>query len=151
MEIFHSCGIYICSLIVFARVCSNVSDFNIRNQFATAKLLKQGYPCHIIQKAFSKFYHRHSELNDKYNICLKTLLQQGILELLVYGDLVYKFKRMVGKVNFSDQYKTIIDRCKKVGYDMYIIRQSGCLVVNPIIVYSYGFLFKYTMLGLASY
>ena len=72
------------------------------------------------------------------------------MELVVYGDLVYKFKRIVGKVNFSDQYKTIINRYKKVGYDMFIIQQSGCLVVNPIIVYSYGFLFKYTMVGLAS-
>ena len=26
--------------------------------------------------------------------------------------------------------------------DTYIIRQSACLVLNPITVYSYGFLFK---------
>ena len=30
------------SLFVFARVCSNVDDFNNRNLFLTAKLLKQG-------------------------------------------------------------------------------------------------------------
>ena len=48
-------------LIRFARVCSNVDDFNNRNLFLTAKLLKQGYRYHKIQKAFSKFYHRHSE------------------------------------------------------------------------------------------
>ena len=30
-------------LIRFARVCSNVDDFNNRNLFLTAKLLKQGY------------------------------------------------------------------------------------------------------------
>ena len=38
------------------------------------KLLKQGYRYHKIRKAFSKFYHRHSELIVKYNIWLKTLL-----------------------------------------------------------------------------
>ena len=48
--------------------------------------------------AFSKFYHRHSELIVKYNIGLKTLLQQGILEPIFYGDLVYKFKRIVGNL-----------------------------------------------------
>ena len=37
----------------------------------TAKLLKQGYRYHIIRKAFSKFYHRHSELIVKLNIGLK--------------------------------------------------------------------------------
>ena len=40
-----------------------------------------------IRKAFSKFYHRHSELIVKYNIGLKTLLQQGISEPIFYGDL----------------------------------------------------------------
>ena len=72
-----SYGVYISQLIRFARVCSNVDDFNNRNLFLTA-LLKQGYRYHKIRKAFSKFYHRHSELIVKYNIGLKTLLQQGI-------------------------------------------------------------------------
>ena len=35
---------------------------------------------HKIRNAFSKFYQRHSELIVKYNIGLKTLLQQGISE-----------------------------------------------------------------------
>ena len=73
-----SYGVYISQLICFARVCSNVDDFNNRNLFFTVELLKQGYKYHKIRKAFSKFYHRHSELIVKYNIWLKTLLQQGI-------------------------------------------------------------------------
>ena len=92
-----SYGVYISQLIRFARVCSNVDDFNNRNLFLTAKLLKQGYRYHKIRKAFSKFYYRHSELIVEYNIGLKTLLQQGISESIFYGDLVYKFKRIVGK------------------------------------------------------
>ena len=52
----------VCSFIRFARVCSYVDNFNNRNLFLTAKLLKQGYRYHKIRKAFSKFYHRHSEL-----------------------------------------------------------------------------------------
>ena len=38
-----SYGVYMSQLIRFARVCSNVDDFNNRNLFLTAKLLKQGY------------------------------------------------------------------------------------------------------------
>ena len=38
-----SYGVYISQLIRFARVCSNVDDFNNRNLFMTAKLLKQSY------------------------------------------------------------------------------------------------------------
>ena len=95
-------------------MCSNVDDFNYRNLFLTAKLLKQGYRYHKIRKAFSKFYHRHSELIVKYNIGLKTLLQQGISEPIFYGDLVYEFKRIVGKPNFSDQFKKIVKRYVRV-------------------------------------
>ena len=75
-----SYGVYISQLIHFARVCSNVDDFNNRSLFLTALLLKQGYSYHEIRKTFSKFYHRHSELIVKYNIGFKTLLQQGISE-----------------------------------------------------------------------
>ena len=145
-----SYGVYISQLICFARVCSNVDDFNNSNLFLTAKLLKQGYRYHKIRKAFSKFYHRHSELIVKYNIGLKTLLHQGISEPIFYGDLVYKFKRIVGKPNLSDQFKKIVKRYIRVGYNLDIMRQSACLVLNPITVYSYGFLFHCTTVGQAS-
>ena len=81
-------GAYISQLIRFARVCSNVGDLNSRILFLTAKLSKQDYRCHKIRKAFSKFYHRFSDLIFNYNIGLKTLLQQGISEPAFYGDLV---------------------------------------------------------------
>ena len=60
-----------------------------------------------------------------YNIGLETLLQQGISEPIFYGDLVYEFKRMVGKPNFSDQIKKIIKRYIKVGYSLDVMRQSA--------------------------
>ena len=62
-------------------------------------------------------------------------------EPIFYGDLVYKFKRIVGKPNFSDQFKKIVKRYIRVGYNLDVMRQSACLVLNPITVYSYGFPF----------
>ena len=115
-------------------MCSIVDDSNNRNLFLTAKLFKQGYRYHKKRKAFSKFYHRHSGLIFKYNSGLKTLLQQGISEPIFYGDLVYKFKRIVEKSNFSDQFKKIVKRYIRVGYNLDIMRQSACLVLNPITV-----------------
>ena len=41
-----SYGVYISQLIRFARASSHVTDFNNRNKFLTAKLLKQGYGYH---------------------------------------------------------------------------------------------------------
>ena len=47
-----SYGVYISQLISFARACSNVDDFNNRNLFLTAKLLKQGYRYQKNEKHF---------------------------------------------------------------------------------------------------
>ena len=64
----------------------------------TVKILKQDYRHHKIRKTFSKFYHRYSEswsllLNA---VLVKALLQQGISRPVSYGDLFFKFKRIVG-------------------------------------------------------
>ena len=147
---YPSYGVYILQLIRFARVCSNVDDFNNRNLFVTAKFLKQGYRYNKIRKTFSKFYHRHSELIVKYNIGLISLLKQVISEPILYGDLVYKFKRNVRKSNLRDQFKKIVKRYTRVGCYLDIMRQSACLVLNPITVYSYGFLFNCTTVDQAS-
>ena len=86
-----SYGVYISQLIRFARVSSHVDDFNARNKVLTAKLLRQ------IRKAFSKFYRRHFDIVSKYNVGLKTLLLEGLSEPEFYGDLVYKFRKIIGK------------------------------------------------------
>ena len=131
-----------------------ISSLNISARWKLSNLASNFEKFHIqtwkFEKAFSKFYYRHSELIVKYNIGLKTLLQQGISEPIFYGDLVYKLKRIVGKPNFSDQFKKIVKRYIRVGYNLDIMRQSACLVVNPITVYSYGFLFNCTTVGQAS-
>ena len=41
-----------------------------------------------------------------------------IAEPIFYGDLVNKFKRIVGKPNFIDQFKKIIKCYVKVGYNL---------------------------------
>ena len=76
--------------------------------------------------------------------------QQGISELIFYGDLVYKFKRIVEKPNFGDQFKNIIKRYINVGYNLYVVRPSACLVLNTTTVNSYSFLFNCTTVGQAS-
>ena len=68
-----SYGVYISQLIRFARASSHVTDFNNRNKFLTAKLLRQGYQYHKLRKAFSKFYRRHFELIETYHVSLKNL------------------------------------------------------------------------------
>ena len=137
-------GVSISQLLRFARASSNLSDFNCRNKILTAKLLRQGYRYFKLRKGFSKCYRRHSALVEKYSISLKTLLQQGISEPEFYSDLVSRFRKIVGKSNFSEQFRKLINRYKIIGYSLDIMRQTACLVVNPIIVDGYVSLFNCT-------
>ena len=44
----------------------------------------------------------------KHNIVLKSLLQEGLSEPDFYNDLVYKFRKIVGKADFLEQFKKIV-------------------------------------------
>ena len=137
-------------LIQFARVSSHGDDFNTRNKVLTAKLLRQGYRYHKLRKEFSKFYRRHFDIVSKYNVGLKTLLLQGLLEPEFYGDLVYKYRKIIGKNDFPYHFKKIIVRYKKIGYNINVLRQTACLVVNPIKVNSFAYLLNCTTVGRTS-
>ena len=95
-----------------------------------------------VRKAFSKFYRRHSDLVSKFNVGLKSLLQQGLSEPEFYGDLVYKFRKIYACNDFSTQFRKIILRYKKIGYNINVIRQTACMVVNPITVNNFASLFN---------
>ena len=103
---------------------------------------------HKLRKTFSKFYRRHYELVSKFSVGLKTLLHQGLSESEFYGDLV--FKKIVGRADFFDQFRQIIVRYKRIGYNINIMQQSACLVFNPIMVNNFASLFNCTPVGRAS-
>ena len=76
---------------------SKVTDYSALTQ----KLLKQGSLYHKLRNTFSKFYRLYYDLISKFQIGLKSLLRQGLLEPDFYVDLVYKLKKIVGSNNFS--------------------------------------------------
>ena len=46
--------------------------------------------------------------------------------------------------DFSDQFRKIIMRYKRIGYNLNVMRRSVCLDINPITVDGYAALFNYT-------
>ena len=46
--------------------------------------------------------------------------------------------------DFSDQFRIIIMRYKRIGYNLNVMRQSACLVINPNTVDGYATLFNCT-------
>ena len=63
---------------------------------------------------------------------------------------MYKLKTIVGtnkflsKVYLNNYYFLII---KKIGYNINVLQQTACLVVNQIMVANFAFLFNCTLVG----
>ena len=84
---------------------------------------------------------------SKYNVGLKTLLLEGLSEPEFYGNLVHKFRKIIGKNDFPYHFKTIIVPYKKIGNNSDVLRQEACLVANPTKVNSFAYLLNCTMVG----
>ena len=65
-------------------------------------------------------------------------MQQGICNPEFYGDLVYKLKKIIGNQNCPNLFKRSIYRFKRAGYTLDIMRQTACLIFNPIRVECYA-------------
>ena len=69
-----------------------------------------------------------------------------------YGDSVYKLKKIVG--TFLAQFiKILIFHYRKICYNINVLRQTACLVVNPFTVDNFdnfAFLFNCTPAGRTS-
>ena len=56
----------------------------------------------------------------------------------------------MGRTDFSDQFRKIIIRHKRIDYDLNVIQQSACFVINPITVDNFDVLFNCTPVDWAS-
>ena len=50
----------------------------------------------------------------------------------------------MGRIDFSDQFRKIIILHKRIVYDLNVMRQFACLVINPITVDNFAALFNCT-------
>ena len=64
--------------------------------------------------------------------------------------LVYKLKKIVGSKDFSVQFIKTISHYKKIRYNINVLQQTACLVVNPNTVGNFAFLFNCTPVGWTS-
>ena len=145
-----SCGVCVSLLVRFAGASGCVTDFNTRNKLLTQKLLKQGYRYHKLRRTFSKFYRRYFDLISGFRVGLGSLLRRGLSGPGFYGGLVCRLKKIVGSNNFSAQFIGVISHYGGIGYNIDVLRQTACLVVDPVAVGGFAFLFCCTPVGRAS-
>ena len=95
-------------------------------------------------------WHREEEPLNHHETPGRQIKQSNQLSPDFYGDLVYKSKKIVGSNNFSAQFIKIISHYKKIGYNINVLQQTACLVVNQITAGNFAFLFNCTPVGWTS-
>ena len=60
------------------------------------------------------------------------------------------FKKLIGRNDISFQFRKILTRYRRIGYNLNVMRQSACLVFNPVMVDNYAAFFNCTPMGRAS-
>ena len=68
-------GVFISQLIRYSRACTGYNDFLQRCITLTHKLLKQGYVRPRLVKTFKKFYGRHHDLVNKYDVSVCQIIK----------------------------------------------------------------------------
>ena len=81
----------------------------------------------------------------KFNVGLNAFLREVLSGPGICCDLVYKFKKLIERNDFSFQFIKIT-----IGYNLNVMRQSACLVINPIMVGGYVAFFNCTPVCRAS-
>ena len=82
---------------------------------------------------------------------IQTVVRDICEFLEFYGNLVYKLKKINNNNNnYSAQFIKISSHYKKIGYNINVLQQIACLVVNPILVGNFVFLFYYMSAGRTS-
>ena len=77
-----------------------------------------------------------------FNVGLKGLLRNGLQGPEFYGDLVYLFRKLIGRNDIYFQFKQITIRYEIIGYNLDVMRQSACSFFNQIMVEIYGAFFN---------
>ena len=67
-------GVYVSQLIRYARTCSNYQDFMERGKVLTTKLLSQVYQKTKLVATLKKFYGRHHDLVNPYNVAVSRIV-----------------------------------------------------------------------------
>ena len=145
-----SCGMCVSRLFGFAGVCGRVAGFGERSGCLTAKLLQRGCRCRKLREAFSEFCRGHCGLVSGFGVGLGTLLREGISGPEFYGDLVYRFGKLVGRNDVPFRFGGVVARYECVGYGLHVVRRSACLVFGPVVVDSCASNFGCVPVGRAS-
>ena len=73
---------FVSQLILYCRASSKYHDFVSRSGQLVTKLKNQGYVLTRLKAAFKKFYGRHHNLVDNYNLAMSQMANEATIDIL---------------------------------------------------------------------
>ena len=94
--------------------------------------MSQGYRYNKLRNAFGKVFRSYSELLSRFGaIPSQEYVTKGTSRLVLYGDLVYKVRRVRGSTYFIASGTKIVKRLRRWHYDPGIIEKTIGIVLGP--------------------
>ena len=78
------------------------------------------------------------------SVRVSTVCISFVIGKFIWADVIYYFSSV------SNLFKRIVNRFKRAGYSLDIMRQTACIVFNPIMVEGYAAFFSCTAVVQAS-
>ena len=72
----------------------------------------------------------------------KQFFYKVFLNLNFMATLCINSEKIIGKYDFPYHFKKIIVRYKTIGYNINVLRQTACLVANPIKVNNFAYVIE---------
>ena len=82
-------GVFISQLTHYSRACTQYNVFLDRDQLLTQKLLNQGYVAPRLNSSLQKFYGRHHNLVDRYEISISQMTMNLLLFTQMFSYLYH--------------------------------------------------------------
>ena len=92
----------------------------------------------------------HKPLHD-VTICSQMIQMNGQVIGRVYGDVIYKLRKILGQVLFENRFNKRIKSFIKNDYDPVILQRTSRLVIDPSTVNSHAFLFGCAVTDMVQY
>ena len=116
----------------------------ITRLLATSRIITQ-YFNHLL---LYNFYHQSTQ--NRWDIINFPILPSMAWNIRKLIWILIVCSLSICSNNFSAQFIKIISHYKKIGYNINVLQQTACLVVNPITVGNFAFLFNCTPVGRTS-
>ena len=94
---------------------------------------------------YNKYRNTKCQCSIIASITVFSFASRLVRTIILCLSELYKFNRIImSRTDFSDQFRKVIMRNKRISHNLNVMRRSVCLLINPILVTDFAELFNCT-------